>query len=196
MWHSDAMGRFIGVILLLTGVSAARQAPPAANQSTKHPYTPKDWSILRNARAIAVSPDGAILYQVGFGAEKGPTNSEWWTVAASGTHATKLELSDDFSPAGFTADGAGLFGSWKVNKQQQLAIFPLVNGKASAVPATVVMLPRGMESVMASPDAKRFAVVADPRPADSLENVRHVIDAGQSSLYICQCGWYRWALVV
>jgi hypothetical protein len=45
-------------------------------------------------------------------------------------------------------------------------------------------LPRGIQSAVASPDGKHFAIVADRRPFDSLEDVRHVIDAGQSSLYV------------
>ena len=73
---------------------------------------------------------------------------------------------------GFTADGGKLYGAWKVNKQRQLAIFPLRDHKAATVPSTVVLLPRGIASVAASPDGKRFAIVADPRPMDISEDVR------------------------
>jgi hypothetical protein len=107
-----------------------------------------------------------------------------WTIAADGSQAAKLEISDDFSPMGFTADGDKLYGAWKVNKQRQLAIFSLQDHKASTVPSTVVLLPRGIGSAEASPDGKRFAIVADPRPADGLEDVRHVAEPPQSSLYV------------
>jgi dipeptidyl aminopeptidase/acylaminoacyl peptidase len=177
------MYRWILVAVLLAETVRGGQAPPA-NPPGKHAFSAKDWSVVRSARAIAVSRDGLILYHVAFGGEKGPTHSEWWTIAADGTHAAKLELSEDFSPLGFSADGSGLYGKWKLNKSEQLAIFPLVNSKAASVPSTLVLLPRGMQSATASPDGKRFAIVADPRPADSLENVRHVIDAGESSLYV------------
>jgi dienelactone hydrolase len=153
-------------------------------QPIKHPFDAKDWAALRTAHAAAVSKDGTILYHVTFGAEKGPTKSEWWTIAPDGAHAAKLELSDDFSPYGFTADGGGLYGGWKVNNQQQLAIFPLIDHKAPSVPSTVVLLPRGIESATASPDGKRLAVVADPRPPDSLDETRHVAQSGESSLYV------------
>jgi dipeptidyl aminopeptidase/acylaminoacyl peptidase len=170
------MHRWMLLTFLLTGTVSA--------QPTKHPVDAKDWAALRNARAAAVAKDGTILYHVTFGADKGPTKSEWWTIAPDGTHPAKLDLSDDFSPWGFTADGAGLYGGWKVNKQQQLAIFPIVNHKAPSVPSTVVLLPRGIESATASPDGKRFAVVADPRPPDALDETRHVAESGESSLYV------------
>jgi hypothetical protein len=125
-----------------------------------------------------------ILYHVGVGGEKGPSHSEWWTISANGANPTKLELSGDFSAFGFSADGSSLYGKWKLNKLQQLAVFPLVDHKAASVPSTLVLLPRGIQSAVASPDGKHFAIVADPRPFDSLEDVRHVIDAGQSSLYV------------
>jgi hypothetical protein len=156
----------------------------ALGQPAKHPFTANDWATLRSAKAAAVSPDGLILYHVTFGGEKGPTRDEWWTIAADGSQPAKLEVSDDFSPLGFTADGGKLYGAWKVNKQRQLAIFPLHDHKASSVPATVVLLPRGIESVAVSPDGKRFAIVADPRAVDALEDVRHVVEPQQSSLYV------------
>jgi dipeptidyl aminopeptidase/acylaminoacyl peptidase len=177
--------RWLLVITLLTAGTAggAQQAAPL-EQAAKHPFTAKDWALLHSARAAAVSPDGTILYHVAFGAEKGPSKSEWWTITADGSHATKLEISDDFSPMGFTADGLGLYGAWKVNKQRQLAIFAITDHKAAAVPATVVLLPRGIGTAIPSPDGKRFAILADPRPPDALDDVRHVISSDESSLYI------------
>jgi hypothetical protein len=170
------LGRCLGIALLAVGT--------AFGQAAKHPFTAHDWATLRSARAAAVSPDGTILYHLTFGGEKGPTLNEWWTIAADGSRDAKLEVSDDFSPMGFTADGAKLYGAWKVNKQRQLAIFPLQDHKASTVPSTLVLLPRGIASATASPDGKRFAIVADPRPADALEDVRHLVAPQQSSLYV------------
>jgi dipeptidyl aminopeptidase/acylaminoacyl peptidase len=167
---------WLGITLLMAGT--------ALGQPAKHPFTANDWAALRSASAAAVSVDGTILYHVTFGGEKGPTHNEWWTIAADGSQAAKLEISDDFSPMGFMADGGKLYGAWKVNKQRQLAIFPLQDHKASTVPSTVVLLPRGIGSAEASPDGKRFAIVADPRPADGLEDVRHVAEPPQSSLYV------------
>jgi dipeptidyl aminopeptidase/acylaminoacyl peptidase len=170
------LGKCLGIALLVAGT--------AFGQAAKHPFTAHDWATLRSARAAAVSPDGTILYHLTFGGEKGPTLNEWWTIAADGSHAAKLEVSDDFTPMGFTSGGDKLYGAWKVNKQRQLAIFLLQDHKASSVPSTLVLLPRGIASATASPDGKRFAIVADPRPADASEDVRHVVEAHQSSLYV------------
>ena len=172
-------------------VSAQQPNGPAA----KHPFGAHDWSLLRNARAAAVSPEGTILYRVTFGGDKGPTHTEWWTIAADGTHAAKLDLQDDFSPMGYSLDGRSLYGAWKVKDQRQLAVFPVTDHKAAAVPATVVLLPRGINSAVASPDGKRFAIVADPRNPDPLQDVRHVQEAGESSVYVVNVdgtggGWW------
>lgn len=184
MRQSYEMRWWLVITLFMAGTALGQQAAPAAGQRAKHPFTADDWSNLRSAMATAVSPDGTILYHVTFGAEKGPTHNEWWTTAADGSHTVQLELSDDFSPLGFTADGGKLYGAWKVNKQPQLAIFPLQDHKASTVPSTVVLLPRGMATAAASPDGRRFAIVADPRSQDALEDVRHVVEPAQSSLYV------------
>jgi dipeptidyl aminopeptidase/acylaminoacyl peptidase len=162
----------------------AQQAAQVADSSAKHPFAAKDWSVLRSARAAAVSPQGTILYNVSFGGDKGPTRNEWWTIGADGSDAAKIELSDDFKPMGFTPDGRGLYGAFQVNKQRQLAVFPIFDHKAAAVPSTVVLLPRGIDSATASPDGKRFAIVADPRSPDDLDDVRHVVENEPSSLYV------------
>jgi predicted nucleic acid-binding protein len=183
---------WLGAALLAAGATGAQQPTVAA---AKHPFAAKDWSALRSGHATAVSPDGTILYRVTFGADKGPTHTEWWTVGADGSHAAKLDLQDDFAPMGFTLDGHSLYGAWKVKDQRQLAVFPLADHKAAAVPATVVLLPRGINSAVASPDGKHFAIVADPRSPDPLQDVRHVQEAGESSLYIVNVdgthgGWW------
>jgi dipeptidyl aminopeptidase/acylaminoacyl peptidase len=133
---------------------------------------------------MAVASDGTILYRVSYGAEKGPTHNEWWTIGADGAHAAKLDLSEDFTPMGFSRDGHSLYGAWTVNHHRQFAIFPIEEGKAAAAPSTVVVLPRGIGSVSPSPDGNRFAIAADPRPPDPLEGVRHVHEPEQTSLYV------------
>jgi dipeptidyl aminopeptidase/acylaminoacyl peptidase len=175
------------MILFVWLAAACTVAAVAADQTTvpaKHPFGPKDYASLQSAGAAAVSPDGIILYVVTFGGDHGPTHQEWWTVAPDGKHATKLDLPEDFSPMGFTRDGHSLYGAWKVNKLPQLAIFPLKEGKAAPVPTTVVLLPRGINSALPTPQGTQFAIVADPRPPDSLDDVRHVQEPGQSSIYV------------
>jgi len=171
--------------MVAASAAALAQGGATSQQSpAKHPFAAKDWATLRSASSAAVSPDGTILYQANFGGDTGPTHKEWWTISSDGSHATKLTLSEDFSPKGFTADGKSLYGTWKVNKLGQLAVFPLAEGKAAAVPSTVALLPRGIQSATPSPDGKRFAVIADPRLPDPLEDVRHVQEPEQTSLYV------------
>jgi hypothetical protein len=107
---------------------------PAGAQTTtpaKHPFSPKDWALLHSAQAIAVSPDGIILYVVTFGDDHGPTHEEWWTIASDGTHAAKLDTPEGFSPMGFTRDGHHLYGTWKINNLPQLAVFLLQDAKVA-----------------------------------------------------------------
>jgi hypothetical protein len=155
----------------------------AQSQPAKAPFTAKDWAALRSASAAAVAADGTILYQVTFGAD-GPTQKEWWTIDPAGSHPAKLDLPNDFTPLGFTRDGRGLYGSYSLNQVRQLAIFALEKTKAAAVPSTVVLLPRGIQAARPSPDGKRFAIIADPRPPDPLDKTRHVVEADESSIYV------------
>jgi dipeptidyl aminopeptidase/acylaminoacyl peptidase len=169
---------------LTLGLILAATAPAQTAAPTKHPFTPTDWAALHSAGVSAVSPDGTILYQVSFGGEKGPTHQEWWTIAPDGSHPTKLDLPQGFSPMGFTHDGHSLYGSWKVNGESQLAFFPISDGKAAPVPSSVVLLPRGIDSALPSPQGTQFAIVADPRPPDPLSDIRHVQETDQSSIYV------------
>jgi len=60
-----------------------------------------------------------------------------------------------------------------------------MNGnKTAAAPTTLVALPRGVESMVPSPDGTRFALLADPRTPDSLEKTRAVIEPDETSLYL------------
>jgi dipeptidyl aminopeptidase/acylaminoacyl peptidase len=175
---------WLGFALAVTGASLIQTGTAQQQGNAKHPFVATDWAGLRSAGASAVSSDGAILYSVTFGGDHGPTHKEWWTITADGSHAAKFEIPEDFSPMGFTRDGHSLYGAWKVNKFRQLAIFPVKDGKAATVPSTVVLLPRGIESAAPSPQGKRFAIVADPRPPDPLEEVRHVEAPAEASLYV------------
>jgi dipeptidyl aminopeptidase/acylaminoacyl peptidase len=148
------------------------------------PFTAKDWASLRSARAVAVSSTRAILYDVAIGAEKGRSHDEWRLMDADGSNSKKLDVPEGFHPMGFTRDGQALYGGWKVNEHQQFAIFGLKDGKLAAAPSTVVVLPRGVGSVSPSPDGKRFALSADPRDPDPMDETRHVQEPDQSSLYV------------
>jgi dipeptidyl aminopeptidase/acylaminoacyl peptidase len=174
---------------ILSAALAAALSVAAAQTTTsaRHPFTAKDWASLRSAGAAAVSPDGSILYVVTFGGEHGPTHREWWTIrpdGSHGSHVSKLDLPEGFNPMGFTRDGHGLYGAWDVNHLSQFAIFPIADGKAAPVPTTVVLLPRGIDSALPNPDGTAYAIVADPRLPDPLDDVRHVQEPDQSSIYV------------
>jgi dipeptidyl aminopeptidase/acylaminoacyl peptidase len=150
----------------------------------QHPFSAKDWAALRSASAVAVSSTGEVLYSVSYGSEHGPSQREWWTMDADGSNAKKLTLPEGFTPTGFLRDSQSLYGSWRVNKLRQFAIFPVKDHKAAESPSTVVVLPRGIQSASPSPDGKRFAIVADSRVSDPLSEVRHVEEPEVSSIYV------------
>lgn len=173
------MKRFVSVCVVLAAATefALAQQNPA-------PFTAKDWSELRSAHPTAVSPQGMILYNVSYGGEKGPTRTEWWTIDGDGNNRKKLDVPDGFHPYGFTRDGERIYGGWKVNDHQQFAIFALKNGKFASAPGTIVVLPRGVESAIPSPDGKLFAITADPREPDELDAIRHIQEPDETSLYV------------
>ncbi len=168
----------IGMLVLAAGMAIAQAG------GGRHAFTPMDWAKLHEAGAAAVSNDGTILYGVSYGAEKGPTHTEWWIIAPDGSHNAKLELPDEFKPMGFTQDGKSLYGAWEVNHHPQFAVFALKDGKTAAAPSVVVVLPRGIRSASPSPDGRRFVLGADPRPPDPLDEVRHVQEPDETSLYV------------
>lgn len=104
-------------VLTFSAAAQNNEKPPA-----HHPFTASDWAHLRSAGAMAVSPNGTILYVVTFGGEKGPTHREWWTIQPDGSHPAKLDLPDGFSPVGYTRDGNSLYGAWEVNHLAQFAM--------------------------------------------------------------------------
>ncbi len=164
---------------------ASAQTNSTPNAVTKHPFGAKDWAAIHSASAAAVSPDGnLILYQVSFGAEKGKTNHEWHLIHPDGSDARKLDLPADFTPSGFTRDGKGLYGSFKLNNVPQFAIFALEKANEKSTPVTTVMLPRGITGALPSPDGSRFAILADPRQADEHPDVHTIVEPDQTSLYV------------
>jgi dipeptidyl aminopeptidase/acylaminoacyl peptidase len=145
------------------------------------PFGLDDYSSLRRARAVSVSPDGkTILYVVSHDGDKGPPKDEWRLIDASGENSRKLGLPDNFRPAGFLKDGAALFGVYEVEKKQQLAIVPFDSGK----PTRIVSLPNGIGGAVISPDGTRFAMIGDPRPKDALADVHRVAENDVTSIYV------------
>ena len=158
-------------------------------QNAKHAFTIDDAATLRHAIAVAVSPDGkSVLYRVMFGGPKGPDNDEWYLIPASGGDSRHITLPEHFRPAGFTADGKGLYGMLQVNKSQQLATLPLAPpdtpAAAAASPTPLTALPRGIHGAYISPDGRRYAILADPRLPDPLDDVHKVIENDPVSLYV------------
>jgi dipeptidyl aminopeptidase/acylaminoacyl peptidase len=167
---------FIFLIALTSAATATRAAAP-----DKHPFGLDDYSALRRARALAVSPDGkTVLYEVSFDGEKGPAKREWHLIDVSGENGRKLELPESFEPAGFTRDGGFLYGTYEVGKKGQLGIVPLGGGN----PTQIIALPNGIRGSWISPDGNKFAFTADPSPVDPLAEVRHVAENDVNSVYV------------
>ncbi len=154
----------------------------SSRAADKHAFGVDDWTGLRSARAVAVSPDGrSILYWAGSGVAKGATNEEYWLVAPDGTNPRKLILPESFSPFGFTRDGSALYGAVG-EKVKQLATVPL--GAPLENLKALTSLPSGISVATISPDGSRFAVLASQRAPDPLEEVHTVVQNEESSLYV------------
>ena len=167
------------VVAVLVATSLVAQTPG------KRPYSPNDWAAQRTAGPVAVSPNGqSILYRVGYGATSGPENHESWTIHPDGSGAAKLTLPNGFTPGGFTPSGTALYGTYRVNNQPQFAVFPLTGNQAAPVPTTVVVLPRGIQGILPSPDGTRFALLAAPRLPAPLASPRPLVEPDQTSLYV------------
>ncbi|HEV2470350.1 MAG TPA: S9 family peptidase [Candidatus Sulfotelmatobacter sp.] len=161
----------------------------ALSQTSRHPFTFEDAETLHRASPVAVSPDGkSVLYAVRFGAAKGPDKTEWHLMPVAGGESRHLEIPEKFHPAGFTRDGSTLYGTYQVDKNPQLATFalaaPHTPAAAAAMPVPLTALPRGAHSPLISPDGSRYAVLADPRLPDPLDDVHTVIEAGVMSIYV------------
>ena len=151
-------------------------APLAAD---KRPFASSDFTSLRSAMPVAISPDGkAILFNVHSFDAKGPAKDEWHTVPAGGGDSLKLDLPEKFTPSGFTKDGA-LFGEYRIDDQTQLAIVPITSGK----PTVVFALPRGSRAAAISPDGAKIAVLWDARAKDKHDQ-HNVVENDEASLYV------------
>ena len=162
---------------------------PATTQNTRHPFTFNDVASLRQAAAVAVSPDGKnILYRITFGAAKGPDNTEWQLIAPSGDELRHLNIPEKFQPTGFTRDGSALYGLYEMSKVTLLATLSLAPANtpaaAAATPVPLAALPRSMHSAVISPDGSHYAILADPRLPDLLDELHTVIEAQPTSLYV------------
>jgi dipeptidyl aminopeptidase/acylaminoacyl peptidase len=145
----------------------------------KRPFASSDFTSLRSATPAAIAPDGkTILFAVHSFDEKGPAKDEWHTVPAAGGATLKLDLPEKFTPLGFTRDGA-LFGEYRIDDQTQLAIVPIISGKATVIFA----LPRGSHGAAISPDGAKIAVLADARAKDRHEQ-HSVAENNEASLYV------------
>ena len=175
--------------LVLTFVACLIISLLTVAQTTRHPLSFEDAATLRHADAIAVSPDGkTLLYRVRFGGAKGPDTTEWKLMPVTGGESRPLALPEKFTPAGFTRDGAALYGMYEVGKMAQLATIQFASANtpaaAGAMPVPQTALPRGIHSALISPDGSHYALLADPRLPDPLEDVHTVIEAEATSLYV------------
>jgi dipeptidyl aminopeptidase/acylaminoacyl peptidase len=154
-----------------------------ARAADKHPFNADDWTKLHNAHAVAVAPDGrTILYNVSYGAEKGPAKNDWKLIGADGKNSREIKLPEHFNPLGFTRDGKALYGILEEEKTRQLAIALLDIPEAK--PVMLTGIPSGVETASLSPDGTRYLAVANPRLADPLEEIHTVVENAPSSLYV------------
>ena len=161
----------------------------AVTQNKPHPLAFEDAATLHHAEAIAVSPDGkTLLYRVTYGGIKGPDNTEWKLIPATGGESRTLTVPEKFTPTGFTRDGSALYGTYEINKRAQLATLQLASANtpaaAAATPVPLTALPRGIHSALISPDGSHYALLGDPRLPDPMEDVHAVIEADSTSLYL------------
>ena len=76
--------RGIAAALIVFGLTTA---PLVA--ADKRPFASSDYTSLRSATPVAISPDGkAILFDVQFFDEKGPAKNEWHIVPVAGSWPT------------------------------------------------------------------------------------------------------------
>ncbi len=166
---------------LLASLAAAVSLPTPSAAADKHPFGVDDNSALHRARAVSVSPDGKnVLVDVTYDGDKGPTKHEWHLIGTAGDIDRKLELPESFQASGFTKDGGALFGTYEVARKEQLGIVPLGADK----PTQIIALANGVHEVLISPDGSRFAFTSDPRPPDPLNQLRHVAENEEKSVYV------------
>jgi dipeptidyl aminopeptidase/acylaminoacyl peptidase len=152
-----------------------------AQASPTHVFGADDLSSLRSAYGIAVDPAGKhVLYDVGYFGTTGPQKHQVHEIGIAGDGDRVLPLPEQFTPAGFLADGNSLYGGYEIDGNQQLALVPL----DGAEPTRLIIFPAGMHDAVISPDGKRLAMLRDPRPEDTLAQVREVVANDESRLYV------------
>ena len=89
------------VVALWSGLAIGAQ--PASGQSpATHPFGLDDFTALREARPIAMSPNGnTVLYMRCISSQSGPAHFDWHTISTAGGADRKLAIPDGFTPAGF-----------------------------------------------------------------------------------------------
>jgi dipeptidyl aminopeptidase/acylaminoacyl peptidase len=181
-------------LLIGTVVAAAcgLAHPLIAQASPPHPFGADDLASLRNARAIAVDPAGKhVLYTVNYFDTTGPQKHQVHEIGLAGDGDRTLPLPEQFTPAGFLADGNTLYGGYDLDGNQQLAFVSLDGTE----PLRLFVLPTGMHDPVLSPDGKQLAMLTDPRPKDTLDDVREVVENDESRLYVMDAagthgGWW------
>lgn len=169
--------RRLGAALSIATLFATVAAAPAG----KHPYGFSDWSTMVSAAPHAVAPDGrTILYEATHGRATGADVNDWYTLDASGSGTRKLTLPKKFHPYGFTKSATELYGSFDVKENGQLATWRIGAKK----PTVIATIPRGISAAVIAPDGSRYAVTADPRPLDKLDETRTVVSNDESALYV------------
>src|SRR5579862_7558627 len=164
--------------LLLAASAFATKAPE------KHPFGPKDWAAIASAFPTAVSTDGKLMIYTYFkGGESGMGTNEVRLANIDGSNAHKLDLPSGFRPTGFTADDK-LFASQEIKGVNNVVIYGLDGLTAKSQPVIAIPVPGRITGVTLSPDGKRFAVLANPEPADPLDGVHTVIEADHASVYV------------
>jgi dipeptidyl aminopeptidase/acylaminoacyl peptidase len=179
--------------LLMTVVVAAACGLPLVTQaSPQHSFGVDDLAKLRRARGIAIDPTGKhVLYVVTYFGSTGPEKHEVHEVGIAGDGDRVLSLPEQFTPAGFMADGNTLYGSYDVDGNQQLALVSLDHTQ----PMRLFVFPAGMHDPVLAPDGRHLAMLTDPRPKDALEQVREVVENDESRLYVMDAdgthgGWW------
>ena len=181
--------------LLASAVVAAAcglASPLTAQAAPKHVFGLDDLASFRNAHGIAIDPAGKhVLYVVSYFGPTGPEKQQVHEIGTAGDADRVLPLPDQFTPAGFMADGDTLYGGYDLDGGQQLALVSLDDTK----PMRLFVFPAGMHDPVISPDGKRLAMLRDPRPKDALRHVREVVENDESRVYVqdadgARGGWW------
>src|SRR5579872_6958567 len=174
-------------------VAAAGFAHPLIAQAAPtHVFGVDDLSRLRDASAIAIDPAGKhVLYAVTYFGATGPDKDQLHEIGLGGDGDRVLSLPEQFTPAGFMPDGSTLYGGYEIDGIPQLALVSLDGTQ----PMRLFVFPSGMHDPVISPDGRHLALLSDPRPKDSLEQVREVVANDESRLYVLDAdgthgGWW------